>query len=354
MTCPSTVPRAPLPVTSVISATWPVGRLRSWAASTTAAARACDDCASTLAAAASSRSASCVPSVTTSTIRGCPKVSVPVLSMATVRAFASRSRAPESLTIMPSFAARLTPAKNATGAASNSGHGVATTSTSASRTGSPDAHHAIPAIANDSKVKGIATRSAMRTTGACESCACFTNAMICWYCESAATARASISIASAPLTPPDGMRSPFACSTGSGSPVREDSSVVAWSDSSVPSTGTVWPGRTSSRSPTFTSSMATSTGPASVTRRAWVGAPSSRPVSCERAREAAYSSSDSPPDSMRQTTRAAQYSPTATVEMIAVIASKSIPQDPARMSRIMSQKRRAAIRIAKPETNHWR
>ena len=60
---------------------------------------------------------------------GVPVVSVPVLSNSRTRPRASASSAPPPLTMMPRFAAREIPATIAIGAASSSGHGVATTST---------------------------------------------------------------------------------------------------------------------------------------------------------------------------------------------------------------------------------
>ena len=53
---------------------------------------------------------------------------------------------PPDFTITPDVAARDMPPRKATGAAMSSGHGVATTSTSAKRTGSWDSHQARPAI----------------------------------------------------------------------------------------------------------------------------------------------------------------------------------------------------------------
>ena len=58
--------------------------------------------------------------------------------------------------MMPLRAARLMPPMNATGAAMSSGHGVASTSTSANRTGSPESHHATPASASENSVNGTA------------------------------------------------------------------------------------------------------------------------------------------------------------------------------------------------------
>ena len=69
----------------------------------------------------------------------------------------------------------------ATGAAIKSGHGVATTSTSAKRLGSPLTHHASPPIISATAVKGTAYLSAIRTNGARESPAARTSSIICAY-----------------------------------------------------------------------------------------------------------------------------------------------------------------------------
>ncbi len=60
------------------------------------------------------------------------------------------------LTTMPRRAARETPETMATGAASRSGHGVATTSTERARTGSPENAHAAPAVASVTGTKTVA------------------------------------------------------------------------------------------------------------------------------------------------------------------------------------------------------
>ena len=72
---------------------------------------------------------------------------MPVLSKAAVRTRPRVSTVPPDLTMTPFLAARDMPPRNATGGAMSSGHGVATTSTSAKRTGSPAIAQAIPPIA---------------------------------------------------------------------------------------------------------------------------------------------------------------------------------------------------------------
>lgn len=89
-----------------------------------------------------------------------------------------------------------------------SGHGVATTSTSAIRTGSPDNHHAIPAITSATSVNGTAKRSARRTTREREALASWTSAMIPAYWLSEAIAVARNVMARSPLTTPLSTDSP--------------------------------------------------------------------------------------------------------------------------------------------------
>ena len=74
----------------------------------------------------------------------------------------------------PMCAARLRPDMIAIGAASNNGHGVATTSTATARTGSPLSAQDAPARMSVSGTKRMANRSAVRTNGADEAWACWT------------------------------------------------------------------------------------------------------------------------------------------------------------------------------------
>ncbi len=70
---------------------------------------------------------------------------VPVLSITSVVAWPRFSKAPPLRITTPSREARDKPETIATGAASSSGHGVATTSTATARTADPLASHAAPA-----------------------------------------------------------------------------------------------------------------------------------------------------------------------------------------------------------------
>ena len=111
--------------------------------------------------------------------------------------------------------------------------------------------------------------------------------------DAAAAAVASRSIGCPALTTPLRTSSPVIRSTGSGSPVSADSSSTA-GDSNRPSTGTISPVPTSSRSPTATSSTGTSTTPPSTWRRAVRGARWTSRLNSRRARAAARASSSCP------------------------------------------------------------
>ena len=108
---------------------------------------------------------------------GWPAVSVPVLSTRSVVHSARRSSTPPFFTTMPQRAAADNPETMATGAARISGHGVATTRTATARAGPPTAQ-AMPATARVSGRNHSAYRSASRTKGACDVCACRTRRMI--------------------------------------------------------------------------------------------------------------------------------------------------------------------------------
>ena len=104
----------------------------------------------------------------------------------------------------------------------------------------------MPAITNESTVKGTAKRSAVFTTAGRDSCAEATSSRMRWYCESAATWVARMVNAVEPFTAPDITRAPANTSRGTGSPLILLRSSVAVPDSSSPSTGTVSPGNTCS------------------------------------------------------------------------------------------------------------
>ena len=145
--------------------------------------------------------------------------------------------------------------------------------------------------------------------------------------------------ASVLFTVPDNTESPGEWVTGRGSPVTEDSSITARSETRVPSTGITSEERTTSRSPTVMSSTATL-----CTWEVWgsirwanAGARLSKVSSSRLARWAAQSSRASPPVSISAMMRPAMYSPTSKVATMATTARMSSPQCPARRSLAMCQ-----------------
>jgi len=96
---------------------------------------------------------------------------------------------------------------------------------------------------------------------------------ICASIVSRPTRSAFISSEPVPLTVAPVTRSPATFSTGTGSPLIIDSSTALRPSVTVPSTGTFSPGRTRSRSPTWTCSSGMSSSlPSAPTRRAVLGA----------------------------------------------------------------------------------
>ena len=289
--CPSSTASTPLVATSCASCAERRASPRAAAARCTAEASTWEEYCSAEAAKPSTSSALKPGCGRTSTRAGCPCVRVPVLSKAADPALDICSSTAPPLTMMPLRAERLIPPRKATGAAISSGQGVARTSTSAKRTGSPLSAQASPAISRETTVKGTAKRSASRTTGALESAASATRATMRWYWLSAVAAVARSSTARVPFTDPLITGSPACRETGRDSPVREDSSKSAPADTSSPSTGTTSAGRTRSRSPGTTSEAGMSSAPRWVfpPRNRWAcwGARSSRASSSLRARPAA-------------------------------------------------------------------
>ena len=134
---------------------------------------------------------------------------------------------------------------------------------------------------------------------------------------------------------------PLALTTGIGSPVSADSSIVAASDVTTPSTGTTSPARTRSRSPTVMLPTGTSSMPSLTRRCAMRGARSSsarRPCS---ARATAMSSSTLPPEYISATTAPASGWPSASAALIDTSAIASTPSRPAMRSRSIETARPA-------------
>ena len=241
---------------------------------------------------------------------GRPWVSVPVLSNRITRPAASCSSAPPPLITTPTRAARDRPDMIAIGAASSSGQGVATTSTATARTGSELSAQAAPATAIVSGTNKVANRSATLTNGADVACACATRRTTPSYVDPSAVAVATNSTGWPVLMPPLRTSSPAVLSFGLASPVSADSSSTA-EHSSRPSTGTISPAPTSSRSPGLTSPTAISTTTSPTRRRAVRGALSTSRLNSRRARAAARASSSCPLASITVITAPANGSPTA-------------------------------------------
>ena len=169
---PSTVALTPVPAASSTS----VGTLRfsprATASATIARARTCGENCSAEAASRSTCRAVQPGATATSVPRGRPDVTVPVLSSTSVVTLPRLSSAAPPRTTTPNRDARDNPATIATGAASSSGHGVATTNTATARCADPLASHATPATPSASGTNQAAARSASRTTGALSAAAC--------------------------------------------------------------------------------------------------------------------------------------------------------------------------------------
>ena len=150
--------------------------------------------------------------------------------------------------------------------------------------------------------------------------------------DSAATAVASRSIGCPALTTPLRTSSPVIRSTGSGSPVSADSSSTAV-DSSRPSTGTISPVPTSSRSPIddlIDRDLDDARPP--TWRRAVRGARSTSRLSSRRARAAARASSSCPLASITVIIAPANGSSTTSAPASASTAMTSTLSWPARIA----------------------
>ena len=146
------------------------------------------------------------------------------------------------------------------------------------------------------------------------------------YVESAAVVVASRSKGPPAFTAPPRTVSPTARSTGSGSPVRALSSMMAGPACTVPSTGTTSPGRTRSRSPTAACSTGTSDSSVPAYRWATFGARPSRACSSRSARLAAHASRLRPVVSITVITAPAKCSSTTSVPSSARTAMASTPR----------------------------
>jgi len=190
-----------------------------------------------------------------------PSVRVPVLSNATHRTEASRSRCAPPLMRTPARAAAVSADTMDTGVEMTSAHGQATTSSAIARyphtDGSPPANTGGTMASSTARTTtaGVYTRANLSTnacTGARCRCACSTSLTMCASVVSDAGRVTRSSIAPEPLIEPAKTSSPGRFSAGHDSPV-----IGAWLTddtpwTTVPSSGMRCPGRTTTTSPTAT------------------------------------------------------------------------------------------------------
>ena len=217
--------------------------------------------ASSTAPASRRTSSESAPSVITSSTVIVPVVSVPVLSSARVRIRPAVSMAWALRTRTPSSAPRPTAASRAVGVARPSTHGHATTRTAtaalqADAAGSP-APSQKPSVATATAIthgtNTAAIRSASRCAPALVACAWLTSRVICASRVSAPTwvaliTRRPLMFTVAPVT-----GSPGPTSAGIDSPVTSDASTAEPPSATIPSVPIFSPGRTTNRSPAWSS-----------------------------------------------------------------------------------------------------
>ncbi len=202
----------------------------------------------------------------TATSCGLPSVRVPVLSKATTFTLWAISSACASLIRMPWRAATPVPAMMAVGVARPSAQGQAMTSTatalriaaSQSPEARPQPSSVTSAIAITTGTKTSLTRSTSRCTGAFLAWAVSTSRMIRASVDSAPTAVVFTSSRPSAFTEPPVIMSPSCFATGRLSPVIRDWSMWLAPSTTIPSTGTRSPGRTTTRSSRATLPMGTS------------------------------------------------------------------------------------------------
>ncbi len=217
---------------------------------------------------------------TTDETAGRPSVSVPVLSITTVSIRPAISSASPPRTRIPASAPLPVPTMIAVGVASPIAHGHAITTTpmnavseSVSRGSGPSTNHSTKVSAATAITAGTNTsliRSASRWIGALDPWARWTSSTIRASAVSRPTRVARMTnepvvLRVAPMT-----SSPVAFVLGIGSPVSIDSSTGDAPSTTTPSTGTLSPGRTRSRSPGTTTARSTSSSTPFRNRRAVV------------------------------------------------------------------------------------
>ena len=254
---PSTVAVRPLPV---MAANFSAASGCSFSSSPRfmiAAASGCSLFASSETAACKS-SRSVTPSAgMRSVTSGWPEVMVPVLSRATMRVRPVCSRLAAVLNRMPFFAPTPLPTMMATGVARPSAHGQLMTSTempraSAKENSRPSSSQTIVVTSAMEMTAGTntpATLSAVLAIGAFVAAASETMRMIWLSVVSSPTRVASQRRKPEQLTVAAETPSPGALSTGTLSPVSAASLTALAPSSTTPSTGMLWPGRTTNTSP---------------------------------------------------------------------------------------------------------
>ena len=228
------------------------------------------------------------------------RVSVPVLSRATVRIRPMASRAAPPLTRVPCLEAAPIAATTVTGTEIASAHGEAATSTTRARStqvsGSPNS---APTTAMSTAAiitpgtNGLAMRSARRCPAPLRDCSASTMDTMRARELSAAAEVTVTSRAAVPLMDPANTSLPGPASTGTDSPVMAEVSRLVCPEVMVPSVARRSPGRTTSVSPTTSSAGSTVCSTPSRSTRAWSGTRSSRARRPRRVRATEYSSSPS-------------------------------------------------------------
>ena len=256
--------------------------------------------------------------------RGCPTVTVPVLSNTATVAAASRSSAAPCRMMICRRAARFIPPMMATGAARISGQGVATTRIASTRSESCVANQAPTHAAMVAGVNQTAYLSARRWSGALLDCAVRTSSTMRAYWLSEASAEARSRSTPVPLRVPLITSVPGSAFTGAASPVSAATFRSDCPSTTSPSHGTRSPGRTMSRSPTTISPTGTSSTRSPEMRCAIRGAASSSARTAADARPSAQCSSPSPPVCISTMTSPASGCTSRTAPTIASEATMSV------------------------------
>jgi hypothetical protein len=265
------VPSAPLPGIARKSDT----SRRSGAASATARAIGCSESPSTEPASESSSSRETSAHVAVSAIPKRPSVSVPVLSKTTASMSRAFSNAIRLRTSSPLPAASAVDTATTSGIARPSACGQAMTITVTARSiandsGFPSAIH-VPNVSAPPPRATIVSHMAARSARSCvfdlDSCACRTSSTT-WARNDSAPVRLTVTTrAPSPLTDPPMTSSPAFLDTGTDSPVSIDSSRDELPSTTAPSAGTFSPGFTTTVSPDWSASSATSSMLPSAVRR---------------------------------------------------------------------------------------